>query len=238
MPYNILGVRSPSDPFDPLYPVLMDGAKGFRTVGNDGKDIKKWPVIGLSVWENSGSPSYERLGSFFEGTPTVFLTDIRVAVVHHSFKTADRGYLFWGMDNAYLASAALAKFRTRNRALTGHIPLISLSRISVKLAEKNPRHGVVRLHMIEKTDGDARNIILQVTMGSVDAALDLAQGAARRYASVWLRGGRESAEAFESLRQPARLQVLPDKWRSYRLPHTVHLDSDIPAKLGIKPPAP
>jgi hypothetical protein len=236
MAYNILGIRTPSDPFDPLYPTLTDGAKGFQTVGNDGRNILKWPVVGVSVLESDGRPNLDQVGSFFEGTPTVFLTDVRVALVHHNFKTADRSYLTFGLDSMFLASKALAKVRTHNRAVAGHMPLISLSRISVKPAQKNPRHGVIRLYMIERTEGEPRVVVLQVTMTSVDAALDLAQGAAQRYASCWLRGGREDPALFDPLREAARLQPIPDKWVSYRLPRTVHLDAGVPARVGIKSP--
>jgi len=231
--YNILAIRSPTDPFDSLYPNLSDGAKGFRPVSNDGKNIQRWPTITMSVWEARGD-TYHRIGSFNEGTPTVFLTDVRVVVVHHNFKKGDSSYAMFGMDASYLASVALAKFRTHNRALTGHIPLISLARISVKPADGRSHHGLVRLFAIEKTNGGSRTVFLQFSLKTLDDALGFAQAAVQRSASLWLRGSKEPPALFEKLRHPERLEPTQDKWASYRLPKTAHLDSQLPALVGIK----
>jgi len=233
--YNILAIRSPSDPVDELYPNLTDGAKGFRAVPNDGGNIQRWRAYSLSVWEVDESGKLQRLGLFTEGIPTIFLTDIRVSVVHHSFKTADTGLFWWGFDNLYLASAALAKFKTRNRAVTGHIPLVSLYRVSVKPTEGRSRHGIVRLYVSEKTDGSSRGVVLQTALQTVEDALAFAQAVAQRAGHCWIRGSNYPPALFESLTNAEKLEPSKDAWASYNMPKHASLDAGLLVKVGLSP---
>jgi hypothetical protein len=236
--YNILAIRSASDPVDPLYPNLTDGAKGFRTVPNDGRNIQRWRAYSLSVWEKDKSGKLERLGTFTEGVPTIFLTDIRVSVVHHDFKTADTGLFWWGFDNLYLASAALAKFKTRNRAVTGHIPLVSLSRVSVVPADGRSRHGLVRLYVVENTAGSPREVVLQTSLRTVEDAVGFAQAVAQRAGHCWVRGSNHPPALFESLINAEKLEPTKDAWASYKMPKHASLDDGLLGKLGLNPAGP
>ena len=51
MTYNILQIRTPEDPPDPLYPVVLEKGKSVRLIDTDGPNRDKFVAIHMSVWE-------------------------------------------------------------------------------------------------------------------------------------------------------------------------------------------
>jgi hypothetical protein len=250
-PYNILGIRSVSDPYDPLYPRLSKDAKGIHTCGSDGKNVEKHSLSIVSAYtqEEDGKP--KRLGSFTDGVATLFVTDSRVVVVNHDFKTADTSDLLWGFDAEYLASALLAKVRTHNRALVGHVPLICVERI----AQYTPKGRLdapprVRLWVHERT-GDTRRLVgldCQLTGGQKqDHATRLVASILRRSCDYWLANYErlgvkipiQYAMGLKSIstgryKSP---ELIPGKWAQHHVPLAVDLREQTPKQIGITAPS-
>jgi hypothetical protein len=146
--WNIVGIRSVKDAYDPLYPSI--GGKGDTLVTYgviDGLNIARFPFLSAYIYAES---TKNKIGAFTEGVGTIFLTDSRVALLNHSFKTANTNDLLWDLQGEYIGSALLAKARTHNRALVGHIPHLCLQSVSVHVSEKR---GVFPTLSFEVRDG-------------------------------------------------------------------------------------
>src|ERR1700722_7304344 len=157
MTYNFLSVRSPEDEKDPFFPQVLNKGKSVVThPALDGQNIETFFCWHVRVSELLDG-KYEDLGSFGVGTSvqTIFLTDVRLIFIDPKFEMPKSGYLLWDMPNFYLASAAIAKLKTHNRALTGHVPLPCIYRVEAQPADRRTKSSsLVRMYMADASESD------------------------------------------------------------------------------------
>jgi len=228
VPYNILSIRSPTDPADELYPDIADSG---RTVTMntelDGSDWPHFAATNLSVWELQDDKRYHRLGGFSGARHSIFVTDYRVVVHSPKFKKAESRYLRYDMPGFYLASALTAAIRTHGRALTGQVLHMNVFKLSVIGTGRRKEANRIRLYLRDETEVPEREIFLQITFKSGTDPRPIAQLLARRIAGYWLRPtvaktlDAERAAVVRRLSEASLLAATGDQWMSYQFPFSI-----------------
>src|ERR1700677_2247182 len=100
MAYNILSIRSPEDPFDPLYPTIIN--KGSSVVmGPLDTNRERYVISSMTVWEVVENKDV-KLGTFNDAVHTVFLTDTRLVILSPNFKRGDASFALFDMPGLYI----------------------------------------------------------------------------------------------------------------------------------------
>ena len=166
MPYNILQIRTEEAETDPFYPVILNKGNSVRMLPADGPNVEKFGAGLVSVGEAPKNGPRKELGSFGDhaAVHTVLLTDLRLIILSPNFKKGDTGLALWGMPNLYPASTALAKLKTHNKALVGHVPLCSIDRVAVLGTGSKQHNNAVRVYLSEITDSGRRRLYLHILL--------------------------------------------------------------------------
>ena len=250
MTYNLVAIRAIDDPYDPLYPRLVEGGKGIVTYPpSDGEPIVQIPFNALYIYEQDPQGQQKQLGSFTEGSGVLFLTRSRTAVHLHDFKTGDFSLFVFDLPNLYAASYLLAKARTHNRAVVGHIPHVCLRYVGAYTPTKRGEYRRLSLGMDEKTGDALRTLRLSV---HVQPKHDLGNSLAEiltRYADYWLK--RAEAECGLKLGEEHKIRLgmvrakatqgraelpPPGEWRNYNLPAHAPFTASAAQRIGMKAP--
>jgi hypothetical protein len=238
--YNILQIRRPDDPDDPLYPVVLDQGSSVRLIATDGSNRKKFIAVHMSVWEVQDGNNV-KIGDI-EGKATIILTDVGLLAIDPNFKSADTSLAVFDMPNLYLVSAALGKLRTHNRAMVGHIPLRCIYRVSA-LGTGSKRHkNQIRVYMAEDTDGTERKLFLQLTLSIGTDPRPVAASIVRRIGRNWfqfvpridqLASGRPIVQTMQNLQQAPLLETNDASFQAYSQLSYVAFSATRLTRLGM-----
>ena len=156
--------------------------------------------------------------------------------------------LIWGLT-AFLAGDLLARARTRNRAVVGHIPYMCLRRVSIKLPQKRGHAPVLSIEVLEKTGTSPRALRLHIHLGGRADPSVLVGDLLRRYATYWLtkaeaQGNLKLGEehklklALLKGRATSGIKLAPvGQWMVFSLPAHAPFSEGIVKMVGITRPS-
>ncbi len=218
-----MAVRSADDPpGGSLFPDVLDHGKQVRLQKSDGANIHKCLAKEVSIYAANGD-KYERVELSGNVDHTIVLTDTRIIIFAPNYKRASANTAAIGLPEFYVAETLIAKARTRNKALVGHVSYPTVSRIAARGAGGVGHPNLVRVYLSEKVSSEtARKLILQVLLPLRTDPRPLALDIARRTASCHLKYLKERYSARNVLALGAMQHAEPlatsdSHWASYDL---------------------
>lgn len=225
MTYDILTIRTAAFDDGSLYPVLGDDRSPIELEDLDGSNVQTVVATALTVSELRGG-ELRQVARVRDIKAEVIITDARLAVACSKY---DKGGGWWGIgDGAVVAlginaiSKARAAHRRKGKMLVGHARYSWLRSIGAESRAGFTSTEAIRLGVVSKLDGAARDLYLTCTLPKDVSAVAVAQEVAHRAARYRLAhtdiDGDESRSKFEALAAAERLRPEPKKFAFYNLP--------------------
>jgi hypothetical protein len=238
--FEILTIRSLVDGADDaLYPRPKFPQSGQLVERDPGDGGRMTEVVAtrVTVHEGDGSGGLRPLVRLSDMTADVYVTDCRVVVACARF---DKGGGWSGSPVTALAlnavSRARAKSRSRGKVLVGQVRHPWLSSVSVSPKQAWLDDSELRLHLVDRTGGTDRRLVLELTLHKAEDAIALAQEITHRAAVHRLAANPgvdgDGRAALEALVSPPRLDPPPRTFASYAIPRAVPVGTRAEVNLG------